>query len=196
MLGAKFSLCEGLFNVRELKVCSKLRDWCVVCGWSLSWGRSTPSLRRPGRFAHRRQILRLNERGKFAKLATAFDCHSNARSAHVPGTKWHWTLQPSVLCINKVQNFNDSRFRKNRYCKVLKCTIVYYYPCPYQVTCVSYYRFDTFDTVVFSITRHLKKVQLLRINQKENISCIISFGWFPGAWIFYADILEHPVPSS
>ena len=59
--GAKSNLCGGLFNVRELKFCSKLRGWCVVCGWSLSWGRSTPSLRRRRWFAYRRQILRLSE---------------------------------------------------------------------------------------------------------------------------------------
>jgi hypothetical protein len=27
-------------------------------------------------------------------------------------------------------------------------------------------------------------------------SCILSFVWFPGAWMLYADVSEHPVPSS
>jgi hypothetical protein len=138
-LGAKSSLSGGLFNVRELKFCIKLRGCCVVCGWALSWGRSTPSLRRPRRFAHRRQILRLTVRDMFAKLVTAFDCHSSARSANVPGTTWPWTLQPSVVYINSVQNFNEFHFLKNWYCKVLISTLVYYYPCPYQCTRVSYY---------------------------------------------------------
>ena len=56
-------------------------------------------------------------------------------------------LQPSVVYNNSVQNFNEFRFQKNWYCKVLKATLVYYYSCPYQGTRVSYYRFHTFDTL-------------------------------------------------
>jgi len=26
--------------------------------------------------------------------------------------------------------------------------------------------------------------------------CMLSFGWFPGVWILYADVSEHSVPSS
>lgn len=40
--------------------------------------------------------------------------------------------------------------------------------------------------MVFSITRHLKNVQLLRINQKEYSSCILSFGWIPAPECYMA----------
>jgi len=29
----------------------------------------------------------------------------------------------------------------------------------------------------------------------ENICCMLSFGWFPGVWILYADVSEHSVFS-
>lgn len=109
------------------------RACCAVCSWALSRGGGGGGTL--GHFAHkRRAIPRTSRPDLFAKCVTSLHCRSYVRSAHVPGSAWPGKVQPSVVYINSIWNFNDFRFRNYRYCKVLNPPSCDYYSCSYQDT--------------------------------------------------------------
>ena len=55
---------------------------------------------------------------QFVKWVTMLNCHSSCPSVHMLRIRWLWTVEPSVIYVNRIWNFNKFGILNNRACKL------------------------------------------------------------------------------
>lgn len=113
-MDAKSGLNAERPSCYQLNFYSKSLVFCVVCVRAFSSRRITQSLAIPGQFYRLQKVYTRNylhyQLRPFSKWVTKLICRSIFSVARVSRITRPWKLQPSILYMNRILNFNELGF--------------------------------------------------------------------------------------